>query len=251
MSAASAANAAKSRTDRLFSEAGQVEEDFVFNERVAEVFDDMIERSVPFYTQVIDAAGQLLENYLDKGDTVYDLGCSTGSTLLALAAALPEKELHYIGIDNSPPMIAKAREKATALGSNISFECGDITDFSGEEAGAVLLNYTLQFIRPMRRQAFVQKLYDSLRPGGVLILSEKTILDEQRLNRSFIRLYHQFKKKRGYSELEIARKREALENVLIPFSIEENKEMLRGCGFSVAAPFFQWFNFVSFIAVKD
>lgn len=237
--------------DTLF-DIEHVGEDFVFNERVVEVFDDMVNRSIPFYTQVIESSAQLLARYLEDGDRIYDLGCSTGSTLLELARILAPRKLEFHGVDNSKAMLDKARLKVESFRkqSCISFHQQDITHFLETGVGAILLNYTLQFIRPLQRQQFLQQLYTSLRPGGVVLISEKVINHDQRLNREFIHLYYQFKKARGYSELEIARKREALENILIPFSIEENIAMLKSCGFTTVATFFQWFNFCSLVAVK-
>lgn len=237
--------------DTLF-DISQVQEDFVFSERVAQVFDDMLDRSVPFYQEVIKGTARLLDIFLRPGDTVIDLGCSTGTTLLQLARLLPDKELHFIGIDNSQAMLDKARLKAEMFSKQdrVSFLAQDITETEQADTGAFLLNYTLQFIRPLRRKEFIHRLFQNLRPGGVLILSEKMISHDPLLNRKYIDIYHQFKLERGYSELEIARKREALENVLIPFSIEENRELLLGAGFTSVEPFFQWFNFISFIAIK-
>ncbi len=239
--------------DTLFA-INQVEEDFIFSERVVEVFDDMLDRSVPFYHEVITGVAQLLGTFVHPDDTIIDLGCATGSTLLQLARLLPDKGLRFIGIDNSPAMLHKARIKIESFSkqNEISFMTQDITKLELHQApvGAFLLNYTLQFIRPLRRPAFIHKLFESLRPGGILILSEKKISHDPLLNRKFIDIYHQFKRERGYSELEIAKKREALENVLIPFSVEENRELLMNAGFSSVEPFFQWFNFISFIAIK-
>ncbi|RPH38667.1 MAG: carboxy-S-adenosyl-L-methionine synthase CmoA [Desulfobulbaceae bacterium] len=227
--------------------------DFEFNDRVVEVFDDMLDRSIPFYKEVIVSTSRLLDAFLCSGDTVFDLGCATGSTLLELARLLPDKRLDFIGIDNSRPMLEKARLKTELFSKQavISFRQEDITAMEYTEAGAFLLNYTLQFIRPLKRQEFIRSLYAGLRPGGMLILSEKILLHDRELNRHYIDIYHQFKKGRGYSELEIAKKREALENVLIPFTIEENTALLKKAGFSSVAPFFQWFNFASFVAVKS
>lgn len=237
--------------DSLFK-VDTVEEDFVFNERVVEVFDDMLDRSIPFYSEVIRASATLLETYLEPGDTVYDLGCSTGTTLLEFCRLLEGKDFSFVGIDSSEPMLEKARLKAELYTKteNLRFLKEDITVMNHMGAGAFILNYTLQFIRPLRREAFLEHLFNSLRPGGVLLLSEKIISHDRRLNREYIDIYHQFKKERGYSELEIAKKREALENVLIPFSIEENRTMLENVGFSTVETFFQWFNFSSIIAVK-
>lgn len=241
----------KQQRDTLFADQ-DVQEDFVFNERVVEVFDDMLDRSVPFYREVISSSARLLDSVLHSGDTVYDLGCSTGTTLLEFARLLPDKGLAFVGIDTSSAMLEKARLKAELYRKQetIRFYEEDITAMHHPGAGAFVLNYTLQFIRPLKREAFLARLYESLRPGGILLLSEKVISHDQRLNREYIDIYHQFKKARGYSELEIARKREALENVLIPFSIEENRAMLKKVGFASVETYFQWFNFASMIAVK-
>lgn len=240
-----------SAKDTLFN-IDAVEEDFVFNERVVEVFDDMLDRSIPFYRQVIDAEAKLLDGFLEPGDTVYDLGCATGTTLLGFSRLLEHKDLQFIGIDNSAPMLDKARLKSELYSKQqrLSFSLEDIIAFDHPGAGGIVLNYTMQFIRPLQREIFLQRLFQNLRPGGILLISEKTITHDRRLNREYIDIYYRFKKSRGYSELEIAKKREALENVLIPFSIEENKAMLKKNGFISIETFFQWFNFTSFIAVK-
>ena len=239
------------RKDTLFN-VNCIPEDFVFNERVVEVFDDMLDRSIPFYQEVIKASAQLLDSGLLPGDCVYDLGCATGTSLLLFSSLLQHKKLYFIGLDNSPPMLDKARLKAELFSKqdSISFALQDITEFDHPGAGAVILHYTLQFIRPLQRQSFVNRIYHNLRPGGILLMSEKVISHDPRLNREYIAIYHQFKKSRGYSELEIAKKREALENILIPFSADENKAMLLKAGFASVETYFRWFNFASFVAIK-
>ena len=241
----------ESTRDNLFN-IDTIEEDFVFNEHVVEVFDDMLDRSVPFYREVIASTAHLLDTFLEQDDTIYDLGCATGTTLLEFTRLLKNRGLKFIGIDNSAPMLDKARLKAELYSKTelLSFLEEDITQLNHPGAGAFIVNYTLQFIRPIQRKEFVQQIYANLRPGGILLLSEKVINHDRRLNREYIDIYHNFKKSKGYSELEIAKKREALENVLIPFSINENKELLKECGFHSVETYFQWFNFVSFIAIK-
>ncbi|HBI14288.1 MAG TPA: carboxy-S-adenosyl-L-methionine synthase CmoA [Desulfobulbaceae bacterium] len=239
------------KQDRLF-ESGAVSEDFSFNDQVAEVFDDMLNRSIPFYAQVIDCMAAILREKGRPGTTVYDLGCATGTTLLELARRLPDLNFRFVGIDNAPAMLAKARRKAEMFSRSplVHFLEDDITRAHLPDGGAVLCNYTLQFIRPLARPHFVRRLYETLPPGGLLLVSEKVISHDPMLNRVYIDLYHQFKLRQGYSELEIAAKREALENILIPFSIRENRDLLTLAGFSTVETFFQWFNFASFIAVK-
>lgn len=239
-------------TEDTFYSKGVVEEDFSFNDRVAEVFDDMLNRSVPYYRTVIDGMAQLLACRLPAGSTLYDLGCSTGTTLLELARRLPAKQFHYIGIDNAPAMLDKARKKSAMYGKTavLEFRQDDITSCALPAAAGIICNYTLQFLRPIIRQSFVKRLYEALPEGGVVFLSEKTISHSSRLNRDFIDIYHSFKKQQGYSELEIAAKREALENVLIPFSLQENIELLQDAGFEEIETFFKWFNFTSLVALK-
>ncbi len=237
--------------DSLF-QVEQIAEDFVFNERVAQVFDDMLDRSVPFYEEVIFSISRIMRSLLTNGDSVVDLGCATGSTLMRLSSLLADRNLQYTGIDNSTAMLEKAKSKAEMFSKqeSMDFIQGDIMEMSQPDTSAFILNYTLQFIRPLHREKFLGHVFTNLRPGGFCILSEKIISHHSGLNRNFIDIYHGFKQEKGYSELEIAKKREALENVLIPCSLEENRSMLKSAGFIEVEPFFQWFNFVSFLAVK-
>lgn len=237
--------------DKIF-QVDSIDEDFTFSKRVVEVFDDMLDRSVPFYHEVILATAELLTKFLQDDDRVVDLGCATGTTLLQFCRLIDIPYLRYIGVDNSRAMLEKGRLKAELYSKKkkIDFIEQDIIDIDLPGTGAFILNYTLQFIRPVRREEFLRTIYDNLRPGGILILSEKTISHDHLLNRAFIEIYHRYKRQKGYSELEIARKREALENVLIPFSIEENRAILEKVGFSSVESYFQWFNFVSIAAVK-
>ena len=237
--------------DSLF-QIKQIAEDFVFNEQVAQVFDDMLYRSVPFYDEVILAIARIIRATLTNGNSIVDLGCATGSTLMRLSSLLSDCSFQYTGIDNSLAMLKKAQTKAAMFSKQkcVNFVHGNLMEMELPEASAFVLNYTLQFIRPLHREKFLSRLFTKLRPGGICILSEKTISHHSGLNRSFIDIYHGFKQEKGYSELEIAKKREALENVLIPCSLEENRSLLQAAGFVEIEPFFQWFNFVSFLAVK-
>ena len=138
--------------DTLFDNKSPAEK-FEFNERVADVFDDMLDSSVTFYKQVIDMTAEILGRSLQAGDTVYDLGCSTGTTLIALARKLESKNLKFIGIDNSKAMLDKAIRKAEmfSMADRIDFIETDITQADLSGAGGIILNYTLQFIKPSTR----------------------------------------------------------------------------------------------------
>lgn len=241
----------KKSKDTLYK-IDNVHEDFIFSERVVEVFDDMLDRSVPYYREVIKTSAKLLQRMLRDNDQIVDLGCATGTTLLEFSRLIKNDTITFLGIDNSQAMLEKGRLKVDlySKSNTISFLEADITTIDLPDTAAFILNYTLQFIRPVLRESFLATLFKNLRPGGILLLSEKTINHDPLLNRTFIELYHDYKRQKGYSELEIAKKREALENVLIPFSIDENSALLKKVGFLPVESYFQWFNFVSIIAVK-
>lgn len=233
--------------DELFKQ--EIESRFHFDQAVASVFDDMLGRSVPFYEETKRLIVSFALRNLNAGDRVYDLGCSTASILLEIANKSQEK-FHLIGVDNSEPMIERARHKARAYDAALDFCCEDLLELELEPCQIVIANYTIQFVRPVNRPELLKKIYQALRPGGVLILGEKVISEDSRLDRQMIDEYYDFKKRQGYSELEILRKREALENVLVPYTVEENRQMLLEAGFSHVEILFKWVNFTTFIARK-
>jgi tRNA (cmo5U34)-methyltransferase len=234
--------------DKVFDKP--IKKQFEFDESVAVVFDNMISRSVPYYQDVLDLVTSIATKNLSINDTVYDLGCSTVNTLLSIEKN-SDFDLNLIGIDNSKSMLDIALAKIDAYDSKIKLIQNDILDFNFEKkAKLVLSNYTLQFVRPIKREFLVQKIFDSLCTDGVFIFSEKIIFDDKKLNKELIEEYHDYKIKQGYSQFEIMQKREALENVLIPYTEEENKELLKKCGFKTVETIFKWANFSTFIAKK-
>ena len=221
---------------------------FEFDENVASVFDDMISRSVPFYDVSSNLITQILVKYLYSQAFIIDLGCSTGALLFKLFEKNPKFRL--CGVDNSKAMQEIAKNKAKAYGSKVNFIEADALTFEFNSANAVILNYTLQFIRPLKRVNFIKKIYDGLEEGGIFILSEKLLYEDKKLSKNMIEIYEEYKEKNGYSKYEIAQKRQALENVLIPFSEDENKKLLKDAGFKVIETIFKWGNFASFMAIK-
>ncbi|OUR69972.1 carboxy-S-adenosyl-L-methionine synthase CmoA [Arcobacter sp. 31_11_sub10_T18] len=234
--------------DKVFEKS--ITKQFEFDEEVAAVFDDMLDRSVPFYKEMLSLTTNFALEYLNPNDRVYDLGCSTASTLIEL-----HKKSHFplqlIGIDNSQAMLNRAIHKCKAYGLDIEFLCGDIHDVNFKNSQVMISNYTLQFIRPLQREKLIQKIYNALSDDGIFIFSEKIISHDKSLNKQLIDEYYKFKIKQGYSEFEISQKREALENVLIPYTEEENKKMLLDAGFKTCETLFKWVNFATFIAKKN
>lgn len=233
--------------DRLFTE--KIEKKFEFDEAVASVFDDMLSRSVPFYDEVRALVIALILARQREGMRVLDLGSSTAKFLLDLHSktTLP---MHLTGIDNSQAMLDRAMQKAEAFGADITLELADMLSYDYHNEDVIVANYTLQFIRPMQRIDLVKRLYHGLCDDGMFIFSEKVVFEDKVLDKQMIDIYYDYKKRQGYSEYEIAQKREALENVLIPFTIDENIRMCQEAGFGNISTVFQWANFVTFVAKK-
>ena len=220
---------------------------FYFGSEVANVFDDMISRSVPFYSEILNQCASFSRLFYKENTNIYDLGCSTGSLLTFLLKQFNGTFFSYIGIDNSKDMLIKAREKFSKLPSvSIQFIEEDITRVKLEKASIVVSSYLMQFIVPQLRKQTLQNIYNELEEGGIFLLSEKITS----INSEFIDLHHQFKKEMGYSQLEIDQKRESLKGFLIPFSIPEYIQLLTEIGFKQVEPFFQWYNFASLVAKK-
>jgi tRNA (cmo5U34)-methyltransferase len=237
--------------DAVFSQP-QPPADFAFNAKVASVFDDMVDRSVPYYSEMQRMITEMAVDIAVEGTNVYDLGCATGTTLLSLDPVLP-KGVRFVGVDNSQEMLNKCKDKLAGHGIGRSCEllCADLNQgVRIENASMVLMVLTLQFVRPLYRDTLVKSIYDGLTDNGGLILVEKVLGEDSHFNRLFIRYYYEMKKRHGYSEMEISQKREALENVLIPYKLLENREMLLRAGFRYCDVFFKWYNFCGIVALK-
>ena len=243
-------SAKRRERDQIFQGADRPVADFTFNAETARVFDDMLERSVPFYGEMQRMLAQLAGDFAADGTNIYDIGCSTGTTL-TLLDSLPQA-VTLVGLDNSPDMLAQAE---TALAGRLrhpyELRHADLNEgLSIANASAVVMSLTLQFVRPVHREGLLREICAGINPEGCLLLIEKLVAQESLLNRLYIQHYYEFKQANGYSEMEIARKREALENVLIPYRLEENDLMLRRAGFRAVDVFFKWYNFCGIIAVK-
>lgn len=235
--------------DRLFSKIDPDSGTFAFDKNVAEVFDDMISRSVPLYADVqrsLPALAGLLDHDPIK---VIDLGCSTGTSLIHLSAMLPQRNLQLVGIDNSQPMLDQCQQKLDSLDlpHRIETHCDSVQSFKFADASVVLMNYTLQFVPESDRPELLRRICESIRPGGFLLISEKVAHDQPAMDSALVELYFEYKRRQGYSELEISRKRDALENVLIPLTTEQNMRLIRSAGFGQVEVLLKWFNFATFL----
>jgi tRNA (cmo5U34)-methyltransferase len=242
------------RKDRLFESEITQAGDFVFDDRVVKVFPDMISRSVPGYSLIVPMMGLLARQYAQAHTNLYDLGCSLGAVSLAMRTAVRADGASIVAVDNSLEMIRELQKKLQDPGNDPGLPVEpvhqDILETRIENASVVVLNFTLQFVSPENRLELLSGIAAGLKPGGVLLLSEKVCFEdslEQELQTTW---HHDFKRAQGYSELEIARKRDALENVMQPDLMSQHTERLLEAGFSRTYQWFQGFNFVSMIAFR-
>ncbi|HET6725425.1 MAG TPA: carboxy-S-adenosyl-L-methionine synthase CmoA [Gammaproteobacteria bacterium] len=247
------ANPEESETavDRVFAEE-QAASDFAFDNRTASVFDDMVSRSVPFYEEMQRMTTELAADFAVAGTNLYDLGCSTATTLLHLDPVI-DTGVRFVGVDNSQEMLDKAAAKMAKAEVSRPYELklADLHhDSVVENASVVIMLLSLQFMRPLYRERVMKRVYDGMTSNSALILIEKLTVGDSLINRLFIRHYYDLKRRRHYSDMEISQKREALENVLIPYRYEENRDLLRSAGFRHVETFFRWYNFGGMLAVK-
>lgn len=244
--------AAMTDTDAIYSKPLDSIADFSFDHTVAQVFPDMIQRSVPGYSTIIAMTGVLAERYAQAGSNCYDLGSSLGASTLAMRQQLSHRDCKIIAVDNSSAMLQRCREILAQDSSATPVELveGDILDTAIENASVVVLNFTLQFIDPAARASLMSIIYNGMRPGGILVLSEKILFQDQHLQALNTDLHHSFKRANGYSELEISQKRSSLENVLLAETLDTHQRRLQRAGFSSIDVWFQCFNFASLVAIK-
>ena len=244
--------ASQPAVDTIFSDQIEHVTDFAFDKAVAEVFDDMVSRSVPSYGEIQRMLVELAAAFATEGSNIYDLGCSTGTTLALLRKTLHVKA-RFCGVDYSAEMLEQCREKMAMhnLLESVELQQADLDEAVHiENASVVLLVLTLMFVRPLSRERLIRQIYAGMNENACLLLVEKVLCNGSLFNRLFIERYYAFKRRMGYSELEIAQKREALENVLVPYRLEENREMLLNAGFRDVEVFFRWYNFAGLVAVK-
>jgi tRNA (cmo5U34)-methyltransferase len=239
----------KGGKDRVFARALSDIKAFEFNDTVANVFHDMISRSVPGYALLLHMIGLYADVFVKPGSRIFDLGCSLGEATLVIAERTRDIDCEIIAVDSSVAMINKCKQ-LPASAEKIEWRCEDIRQTEISNASMVVLNLTLQFLPPEERLAFLQKIRRGLNPGGILVLSEKVVFDEATEDERMVQLYQGFKKTMGYSDLEISQKRNALENVLIPDSEAQHLQRLDEAGFDEIYQCFRSFNFISYLAIK-
>lgn len=242
--------------DKIYASTEHGDGPFRFNDAVAAVFPDMLERSIPGYSASLEAIGSLAARYVKPDTNCYDLGCSLGAATLAMRQGIRASDCRIIAVDNSAAMIARCERiisKVDAQGAvktPVDVRLGDIRDIPISNASMVVMNYTLQFLDLDDRDELIGRIQDGLLAGGLFVLSEKVIDDDPHMQQLLDDLHLEHKRRNNYSELEISRKRAALENVLVPETVAAHRERLASSGFTRSAVWLRYFNFVSIVAIK-
>lgn len=243
-----------SKKDQVFNHPIQNIKGFEFNDEVAECFDDMVSRSVPFYDEIHRIILDLVDRTDAISGSVYDLGCSTATTFTLIDKHLKAQKKaspKMIGIDSSQSMLDKAQLKISENEiNNVELRCQNIEEAELDNPSMVIMNYTLQFIPVERRINVLKNIYNSLADEGIFVLTEKLKSPTRSVNNLLTDLYYDFKRRNGYSELEISQKREALENVLVPLTPKRQMNMLREAGFKRVEMIFRWYNFACYLGIK-
>jgi tRNA (cmo5U34)-methyltransferase len=240
------------KRDTLYDDRRQPVPPFEFNDQVASVFDDMIQRSIPLYHEIILRQAQLIKTCYQPGSRIYDLGCSTGNLGAAVCRAMDDAPFLMVAVDNSAAMLERYDQRRNKLsgGAQIELRNDNIARTAIEDASIVVINFTLQFLSLADRDRVVDRVYRGLRPGGMLLFAEKIIHADEELSDLQQAFYYRFKRENGYSDLAIAQKREALDKVLIPETVADHLKRVSGAGFRRMDIWLKWFNFCAWMCVK-
>ena len=240
------------KKDSIFKVGNFNDLTFTFNEEVTEVFEDMIDRSVPGYTSSLRLIENLSRKYFVEGTCCYDLGCSLGASTISLIKAIGKREGRVFAIDNSPAMLAECEKKCSDLikTGNVKFIKQDVNEAQIEKASVVVINFVLQFLNSKDRDGLLKKVFLGMKQGALLILSEKIHFDNKFRNQTIYNLHHQFKSNNGYTKMEISRKRDALEGVLVTDLETLHLKRLESIGFKKVRKVMTNLNFMTLVAEK-
>ena len=240
------------KKDSIFKVGNFNDLTFTFNEEVTEVFEDMIDRSVPGYTSSLRLIENLSRKYFIEGTHCYDLGCSLGASSMSLMKAMGKREGKVFAIDNSPAMIAACEQKCADLTKTgkVKFIKQDVNEAQIDKASVVVINFVLQFLNSKDRDGLLKKVFLGMKQGALLILSEKIHFDNKFRNQTISNLHHQFKSNKGYTKMEISRKRDALEGVLVTDLETLHLQRLESIGFKKVRKVMTNLNFMTLVAEK-
>ena len=207
---------------------------FTFNQEVTEVFEDMIDRSVPGYKTSLSLIAHNAKKYYQSNTNCYDIGCSLGASSLSILKGA--KDANVTAIDNYEAMIQECERRFNILkeSHHLKFICEDIMDSDLKDASLIVVNYVIQFLDMEHRDILLEKIY------------HKNMFETKRL----FKTHHKFKSSNGYSDLEISGKRDALEGVLKTECEQDHILRAKKAGFSNSEKILSNLNFRTFKFLK-
>jgi len=235
------------KQDKIFEKGNVSGLPFSFNQEVTEVFEDMIDRSVPGYNTTLKIIQQQAKIHSIDRSNIYDLGCSIGASTFSLLNALNGRS-NIIAIDNSEPMVRSCTERFSKYikAGQVNFLKEDISNSEITNASIVVINFVLQFLGIKERGDLMHKIYEGLVPGGILILSEKVHFDSKKQTEEISNIHHSFKTTNGYSKLEISSKRDSLEGILITETESQHLDRAKEIGFKASTKLMSNLNFLTY-----
>lgn len=213
-----------------------------------EGFDEHVSRSVPLYRESHDLVLDLLPFFVSSGPArVLDIGCSTGTFLGELGHQFKNSEIQLHGIDIAENMVASANAR---FGTLATFHSVDFLDFSETAFDAITCFYTLQFVPPRARQAFVDKVFQDLHWGGGFFMFEKVRGSDGRFQDILTDSLISFKERKGLDREQIFLKSRSLRGVLEPFSSHGYHDLLTRSGFKDIEIVLRYGPFQGLLAIK-
>ena len=240
------------KRDTLFLDESLSQTPFKFTENIATVFDDMVSRSVPCYSDIIKLIVTILAQAVPQNGYIYDLGCSTGNTIKALLGTIVGKNITIEGIDLSPPMLAQVQQKLSPAEKNrVILTPYDLNQpISLKDTDAIILNLTLQFLHASARKMLLKECYRALASKGIVMIIEKIGGHTTEEDIQWSTWYSFYKTLNGYSPKEIKNKKKALTGILNPLSVAANEQLFHDAGFTVINQQFRWLNFMGWALQK-
>ncbi len=224
---------------------------WAFDAGVTARFDDMLGRSIPDYDAMRRLTLDVGSRFVRRDADVVDLGCSRGAAMQPFVDRFGAAN-RYVLIDESGPMLDAARDRFKGWPEEVV----RVIDHDLAEGlpqfirpSLTLCVLTAMFIPPECRQRLVADVFAATRPGGAMLLVEKTLGETAASDRLLVDTYYDMKRRNGYTQDQVDAKRRSLRGVLMPMTATGNERMLRAEGFTVQ-PFWRSLNFAGWLAVK-
>lgn len=221
---------------------------WVFDDEVAQCFDEMLKRSIPNYETMRELVYNVGRHYVKDGAAVMDIGCSNGNAALPFVKTFNNQ---FILCDVSESFLDLCR-KGFKEHKNVQIINHDLRNGVPDVQSCLILSIlTIQFTPIEYRQKVINSVYEHLQPGGAFIFVEKLLGTTYDIDSVLVDEYYELKRENQYTQEQIHAKRKSLEGVLVPITESWNVDLLRSAGFKKIDCFWRYLNFAGYLAVKE